>query len=71
MVRLGGNGNKDTRQFFKKLEKDHGCKITMSKATHVTIELPSGERYTTSFTSSDWRSLKNLKAELRRRGLDL
>lgn len=44
MVKLGGAGNKDFRQFLKKLEKEHGCKLSVTKATHVEIELPNGER---------------------------
>ena len=71
MARLGGAGNKDLRQFLSKLERDHGCKVGITGATHVQITLPNGAKYVASYTSSDHRSVKNLKAALRKKGLRL
>lgn len=71
MARLGGAANKDLRQFLSKLEKDHGCKVGITGATHVEILLPNGARYVAAYTSSDHRAVKNLKTALRRKGLRL
>jgi hypothetical protein len=44
----------------------HGGSVTTTRGNHLRIELPQGGTVYTSSTPSDWRSLKNMQATLRR-----
>lgn len=52
-----------------KLAKKRGCKVSRTKNNHWRIELPTGELVFAGSTPSDNRSVKNAKADLRRRGI--
>jgi predicted RNA binding protein YcfA (HicA-like mRNA interferase family) len=62
---------KPLRQIAK-LAVDQGWRVETTKRNHIQFKAPDGIHIvTTSGTPSDWRSNKNLTAQLRRNGLDL
>lgn len=49
-----------------------GCDLTQTKGGHIQVRLPDqGPRYFGPATASDPRSVRNVRAGLRRMGLDL
>ena len=59
--------NKDLRKLTKALE-DQGFSVRVSKRGHILVFNAEGLVATFSGTPSDWRSLKNSMAALRRAG---
>lgn len=63
--------SKALRPIIKKARKQ-GWKVDLTKSGHVRFKPPtSGQSIITAGTASDHRSLKNLRADLRRAGLDV
>lgn len=66
---LRGIPNKDVRQVVKKACRSP--RVTLERGTRHVRLLVDGEVVSTvPGTPSDWRSLKNMKRELNRRGID-
>lgn len=59
--------NKDLKKLTKALE-DQGFSVRVSKRGHILVFNADGLVATFSGTPSDWRSLKNSMAALRRAG---
>jgi hypothetical protein len=47
-----------------------GCAVSLTRGNHLRIDVPGGGCVHTSSTPSDWRSVKNTRAQLRRAGLE-
>lgn len=62
--------NKDTRKLSKRVRKQ-GWEVYYTRNGHICFRSPSGEKVIGPGTASDWRALKNLKANLRRAGANL
>jgi predicted RNA binding protein YcfA (HicA-like mRNA interferase family) len=56
---------KDLRQVVRQYAK-HGFRVSRTKGGHLRFEGPNGELVFGASTPSDYRSLKNLKAQLDR-----
>lgn len=48
-----------------------GCIVSLRRSNHIMILTPNGEKVFTSNTTSDRRAWKNLRAQLRRCGVNL
>lgn len=60
---------KDTNKLVRQLKKN---KIPVDpNGKHITVFCPNGKSVTIARTPSDWRSLRNAKADLKRNGVDL
>lgn len=62
------SGSKDFRQLLRRC-RDLGCEIGVTRGEHIKITCPNGAVVITASTASDWRSIKNLRASLRRNGV--
>jgi predicted alpha/beta-fold hydrolase len=51
--------------------ESQGWSVIVTPKNHLRFESPTGRRVFHSGTSSDWRSILNLKAQLRRAGLTI
>ena len=60
---------KDRRQVIQ-TAADDGCHVTITNGGHVRILTPKGP-YFTGTTGSDARSLRSLRVDLRRRGVNI
>jgi hypothetical protein len=58
------------RQLLTKAEKA-GCTVELRRAGHWKVTTPGGQAVFCAASPSDSHALKNTKAELRRRGVDL
>lgn len=47
-----------------------GWRVVMTKRHHLKWYPPRGDMYVSPTTPSDYRSIKNIEAELKRRGLE-
>lgn len=59
----------ELQQLIDIAEDTDGWSVERSTA-HVTFIAPDGEKVGSPSTPSDWRSMRNVRADLRRRGLD-
>jgi predicted RNA binding protein YcfA (HicA-like mRNA interferase family) len=58
--------SKDLTQYLRKLERS-GLTITRTKGDHVRVSHPSTPHVVIcSLTSSDWRSVRNLRTNVQR-----
>lgn len=60
-----------TLKALLKAVKDAGWPIEQTKKGHHLIRPPSGPLILVSGTPSDWRGLKNARAQLRRAGVNV
>lgn len=60
------SAQKDLRALLDQAEQQ-GFTVTKQRR-HYRITCPSGQPIFSSFTPSDWRSLRNLRSQLRREG---
>lgn len=51
--------------------EEAGCVVVLSKNGHYKIKCPSGQLVVAASTASDRRAPKNLRAMLRRNGVDV
>lgn len=58
----------DLDQILREAEKQ-GCRIEQSKGNHWKIFVPNGSIIVTASTPSDYRSLRNTRARLRKAGI--
>ena len=63
------SGGKDLRKLLRTL-RALGWKTERRKGGHYCLTAPDGVQVFTGSTASDWRALKNLRARLRRMGVD-
>lgn len=60
---------KDTKKLVKQLKKR---KIPVNPSSrHLIVICPNGQSVTIAKTPSDWRSIRNTKADLKRNGVNL
>lgn len=72
--RRGGKGNRGPSDYreLRRMLKDEGCQVVHVEGSgHVRITFPDGRSTQISCTPSDYRTLPNEVARLRRRGLRL
>jgi hypothetical protein len=62
--------DKETRALLKAAEKQ-GCKLKISGNSHTKILRDGKIIAIAGCSSSDWRGLKNLRASLRRQGVNV
>lgn len=59
----------NARRLVMQLERA-GLQVSITQKGHIRIETPKGPVFT-SGSPSDWRSLKNMVARLRARGVEI
>lgn len=62
--------NKEVRQLLRKAKKQ-GWDVSKRKSNHLLLESPDGATVMVPCSPSDWRSMKNCEAELKRAGMQL
>lgn len=58
-----------TQQLIMRLQR-YGLEVSRTRNGHIRIETPQGPVFTSS-SPSDWRSVRNMVARLRARGIDI
>ena len=62
--------DRDLRKLVRATEKQ-GAILSRTGGGHIRMKLPGGQVAYTSATPSDFRTTRNLRAELRRKGMEL
>jgi len=57
---------REWRKQVAELADDYGYEVTRSQNNHLRLTKPGHPVVFTSGSSSDWRTIKNLRAQLRR-----
>lgn len=63
--------SKDIAQLIRRLERLRGWTVELKKGGHYAAKGPELVLYFFSATPSDYRSIRNIRAELRKRGADV
>lgn len=63
--------NKELRQLVRVAEGTPNCVVKHSRGGHLVFRCPDGSSYFTGSTPSSYSGLRNLRADLKKRGLNL
>lgn len=66
---LAGVTNRDVKALLREVMKA-GHAVSLTRGGHVRIDTPQGPYFTGS-TTSDWRAVRSLRCDLRRRGVEV
>lgn len=66
---LRGVTNKEARAVLR-AAREQGCRITITRSSHIRIDTPNGP-YFTGLTASRDSSARNLRAGLRQKGVNV
>lgn len=53
------------------LVKAKGCEVTLTRNGHYKVLVPGGGLVVVPRTPSDWRSIRNIRSDFRKAGVDI